>query len=275
ADHPTQVNREARPLRLGHTSLEDDDETGSPPRSHAARYGRLDDRAHAPTLRRPRVQGSFQLAGVHLVADEGRSDRDRAVLVQLVTPVEQRLALDPEGFLVGLEPLVERLGPLRLLLRPLRLRLLYRTYPSAQESLLLWRLVLVRRLRKLDVTHAALRSRDAPIVVRHQIAGSPRGAGFRCSTATTIGSGAVATVLLHEEGVIVEPDGMRTFGHVRGLTGCDIHDPHIGRMEHPVRDPVRSVDQRALLMASSAEASTLLSEPSAFARQRSGPGAQM
>lgn len=43
---------------------------------------------------------------------------------------------------------------------------------------------------------------------------SPSQAYSRCSTAAAIGLGTGTTVLLHDEGVIVEPDRLRTLGHV-------------------------------------------------------------
>jgi len=58
----------------------------------------------------------------------------------------------------------------------------------------------------------------------------------RCSTATTGPAWTPATIGLHDERVIVEPDRVRTVGHVRLLTGCDIHDEYI-RLELPERDP--------------------------------------
>ena len=60
---------------LGEPSLEHDDETGGAARTHPAGDGRLDDRLDVPALGRPLIQRALVVAGVHLVADEGRSDR--------------------------------------------------------------------------------------------------------------------------------------------------------------------------------------------------------
>ena len=101
----------------------------------------------------------------------------------------------------------------------------------------------------------------------------------RCSTATTVGPRAGATIVVHDEGVVVEPDRTHAFSHLGLVKRRDIHDEGsaTGGLPRPMELPVRRSVFRRGTNADPPQRpgrqgrGGLTSVPSALARQMSPP----